>query len=245
MQTTAEPIDARPRPDEQMQLLFADGWPAFITADQEAKLHIGRVREQFGDLELVLLDGDDVIIGACWGVPIAWSGEPSTLPGGYTDAMRVALAQHDAGVQPDTLVVMAAQVRPDRRGAGVAGELLRAMYALAEARGWPRVVAPVRPTLKTRYPLIDIDTFAGWTRDDGAPLDPWIRTHHRLGARIVATAPASQTMTGTVAEWESWTDLALPSSGQYVIPDGLGVLTIDREADLGTYTEPNVWMQHR
>ena len=31
----------------------------------------------------------------------------------------------------------------------------------------------------------------------------------------------------------------------YVIPDGLSTLHIDRDADLGTYTEPNVWMQHR
>jgi hypothetical protein len=52
-------------------------------------------------------------------------------------------------------------------------------------------------------------------------------------------------MTGTVADWEGWTKMALPATGEYVIPDGLSTLHIDRAADSGTYTEPNVWMQHR
>jgi hypothetical protein len=52
-------------------------------------------------------------------------------------------------------------------------------------------------------------------------------------------------VTGTVAQWEEWTGLTLPSTGHYVIPDGLSPLYIDREADLGTYVEPNVWVQHR
>ncbi len=52
-------------------------------------------------------------------------------------------------------------------------------------------------------------------------------------------------MTGTVAEWEKWTGLALLSTGDYVIQQGLSVLRIDRESDLGTYVEPNIWLRHR
>jgi hypothetical protein len=55
-------------------------------------------------------------------------------------------------------------------------------------------------------------------RPDGAPLDPWLRTHWRLGGQIIATAPQSQTMTGTVQEWEAWTGMVLPATGEYVIP---------------------------
>lgn len=51
-------------------------------------------------------------------------------------------------------------------------------------------------------------------------------------------------MTGSVAEWERWAGLSLPSTGFYVIPDGLSPLYVDCEADLASYTEPNVWMQH-
>lgn len=238
-------MQARLRPDDQLAHLFADGWPSFITADQQVKTYIGPVRELFADLELVLLDHDDVPVAAGWAVPIAWTGEPVDLPGGYTDSLARAVEGHRRGQVPDTLVVMAAQVHPDRRGQGLAGELLTALGQLAEQRGWMRVIAPVRPTLKARYPLTPIERFAAWMRADGSPLDPWVRTHWQLGAQIIATAPTSQTMTGTIAEWESWTGMAFPDSGDYVIPDGLSTLRIDRDAGLGTYVEPNIWLQHR
>jgi len=115
----------------------------------------------------------------------------------------------------------------------------------APAASCTRVIAPVRPTLKPAHPLTQIDTFAGWTRDDGAPLDPWLRTHWRLGGQIIATAPRSQTMTGTVREWEGWTGMVFPSTGEYVIPRGLSILHIDRDEDRGRYVEPNVWVRHR
>ena len=48
-----------------------------------------------------------------------------------------------------------------------------------------------------------------------------------------------------MAEWESWTGMAFPVSGDYVFPEGLATVHIDRDADLGRYWEPNVWMEHR
>ena len=38
--------------------------------------------------------------------------------------------------------------------------------------------------------------------------------------------------------------MAFPESGVYPFPGGLSPVTIDREADLGSYWEPNVWMRH-
>jgi hypothetical protein len=52
-------------------------------------------------------------------------------------------------------------------------------------------------------------------------------------------------MTGTVADWESWTDMTFPVSDSYVIPDGVSLLQIDRVHDQGQYVEPNVWVHHR
>ena len=45
-------------------------------------------------------------------------------------------------------------------------------------------------------------------------------------------------------EWESWTELPFPASGDYVFPEGLAPLRVDLPADLATYWEPNVWMVH-
>jgi hypothetical protein len=61
MSLRVERMDDHPRSEEQMNLLFADGWPKFITADQEVKEFIGRAREYFPALEIALLDEEDLV----------------------------------------------------------------------------------------------------------------------------------------------------------------------------------------
>lgn len=61
---------------------------------------------------------------------------------------------------------------------------------------------------------------------------------------MLGTAHRSMTITGTVAEWETWTGMAFPETGRYVVPDALGLVDIDRDTDTGTYLEDNLWVQH-
>jgi hypothetical protein len=118
------------------------------------------------------------------------------------------------------------------------------MRDIAERNGLESLIAPVRPNWKERYPLAPIERYAAWRRDDGLLFDPWLRVHERLGATILKTEPHSLRITGTVAEWEEWVGLAFPESGDYVFPQGLATLQIDRDEDVGRYWEPNVWMKH-
>jgi hypothetical protein len=150
-----------------------------------------------------------------------------------------------AVVKPGTFVICGAIVRPGRTGQGLAAQLITALRDPAPQAGCQRVLAPVRPTLKPAYPLTPIDAFARWTRPDGAPRDPRLRTHPRPGGQIIATAPQAQTMTGTVQEWDARTGMLLPATGEHDIPHGLSTLHIDIDEDRGTYTEPNAWVRHR
>jgi hypothetical protein len=118
------------------------------------------------------------------------------------------------------------------------------MAEIGRDHGLDTLIAPVRPTLKQRYPLTPIERYLSWRRQDGTHVDPWLRTHERLGADIVKVAPESMRVSGTVAEWEEWTEMALPESGAYVVPGALAPIEIDRERDKGLYLEPNVWMVH-
>ena len=245
MTLNIERFDARTWPEDVLDELFAGAFPAFITADLDAKKYIGRVREWFADLNIMLVDEHGVPVATGWGVPIRWNGELADLPAGYTGTTRRAVEGREHDTTPDTFVICGGIVSRSRTGQGLAGELIKALRDLAPRAGCTRVIAPVRPTLKPAYPLTPIDTFARWTRDDGAPLDPWLRTHWRLGGKIIATAPSSQTMAGTVSEWEGWTGMVFPSTGEYVIPGGLSTLHVDRDEDRGRYVEPNVWVQHR
>lgn len=239
-----ERTDARKWADEHLKALFARKFPSYIRADRQVGQYMGRVLDLFPDLSLMLVDEQDVPIASGCGVPVYWDGQTSTLPSGYTQALIRAVEGRERGVEPNTLVICGAVVTPSLRGRGLAGETLIALRRTAQAAGLARVIVPVRPTRKALYPLTPIESFMTWRRDDGTAFDPWVRTHERVGAKILSAAPESQTMTGTVTEWERWTGLNFPDSGDYVIPGGLSVLRIDRSADEGVYQEPNIWMQH-
>jgi hypothetical protein len=71
-----------------------------------------------------------------------------------------------------------------------------------------------------------------------------MRVHERLGARVAVPLPHSLQITGTVDEWETWTAMSFPESGEYVFPEGLAPVVIDTSQDRGRYWEPNVWMVH-
>ena len=234
----------RPDLEEQAGAAFRGEWPEFIFHDPVTAEYIGRVETYFPQYDVMLL-GDGEVVAGGWGVPVHWDGTEAALPaGGYDGALASAVNGFENSVAPDTLSVMAAAVRSDRQGTGLAGQVLTALRDRATAAGLQRVVAPVRPALKSRYPLTPMANFARWTRDDGLHIDPWIRTHQRLGASVLAPAPNSMIIVGTVSEWEDWTSMAFPETGQYVVPSALELVTIDREQNRGTYSETNLWMRH-
>jgi hypothetical protein len=237
--TTADRHDL----DDQARDALRTVWPEFIFHDPISSEHIGRVGTYFPQYDVLLLNEGQVVAGG-WGVPVRWDGAISTLPDGYDGALVSAVTGHENAVPADTLCIMAAAVKADRQGSGWAGKALTALRERATDAGLQRVIAPVRPALKSRYPLTPMENFARWTRSDGLHIDPWIRTHQRLGARILAPAPRSMIITGTVPEWEDWAAMAFPETGQYVVPDALDLVAIDREQDRGTYAETNLWMRH-
>lgn len=74
--------DARKWPDEQLAELFSEGFPSFITADRLVKEYIGRVRECFAGLDLMLLDADGVPVAAGWGCRCGGTAGPTRCPRG-------------------------------------------------------------------------------------------------------------------------------------------------------------------
>lgn len=232
------------RPDLAEDLPFGAGWPEFIFHDPIAERCFEAMGDRFNDLNLVLVEGGTVIAGG-WGVPIAWDGSAGDLPAGWDEALERAVHGFGEHRRPDTLSTMAAEVTAAGRGRGLGGEVVSELRDRAERLGLVRMIAPVRPVLKTRYPLVPMERYAGWEREDGSPFDPWLRTHHRLGARILGVAERSMVITGTVGDWETWTGMTFPESGRYVVPGALDLVRIDRDTDVGEYVEPNVWMRHR
>lgn len=239
-----EIVTTADRPDlhEQFEFAFKGSWPEFIFHDAIAHQFTAAVQERFARYDVTVVLGQRVVAGG-WGITLAWDGTLQHLPGGYDDA----LARAFSGVDPsthNTFCAMAVAIHPDHRGQRLSSLVLKELRRRAQADGVSFIIAPVRPTLKSIYPLIPMADFAQWRQADGQHVDPWIRLHERLGAVILEPADKSMVITGSVDEWESWTGLRFPQSGAYVVPDALDLVVIDCDHDLGVYIEPNLWMRH-
>jgi len=166
--TTSERHDL----DEEAKAAFLPTWPQFIFHDPVDAEYLDRAETYFPRYDVLLLADGEVAAGG-WGVPIHWDPAPGGLPdGGYDGALISAVTGHEKSVPVDTLCIMAAAVKAGRRGTGLAGNVLAALRAWAAAAGLRRVIAPVRPVLKSRYPLTPMENFARWTREDGLHIDP-------------------------------------------------------------------------
>ncbi len=222
-----------------------DIWPEFNLQGETYRRRWSRLTEDLPEFQFSMCDEQTgEVVAEAHTVPCWWDGTPEGLPGGFDDTIAQAFDRLDSGQPFNTLCAIAAEVPTGGRGTGLADDIIRAMAAIAVRQGLTELIAPVRPTRKDRYPNFPIERYMTWRRDDGSLLDPWLRLHERLGARIGPAAPASYRIEGTVAEWESWLGMALPESGEYVFQGGLSPLVVDRESDRCTYLEPNVWMIH-
>lgn len=219
-------------------------WPEFMLHSPVSNRLWGHLVEWWPEFQVALVDGVDSVMAAYNSAPIAWDGTEADLPEGWEAQFERSVSEHTAGIRPTTLGALQIVVAPERQGGGLAATMLAGMRANARAHGFGAVIACVRPTWKARYPLTPIERYAGWTRADGQPFDPWIRLHARLGARRGRPSPRSMTIVGSVDEWEGWTGMAFPESGPYIVPGACEPVRIDREADTGTLHDPNVWMIH-
>ena len=225
------PVDAEIRAETSFQELRR-AWPEIVFHDAISNANWGLLYDERPEYQFALVD-DGTVLAEGNSIPV------SGMPASWREALRTGF---DAD-EPDRLCALAILVDPDHQGKGLSRLMLEHMRGLAHQRGW-ELVAPVRPSLKHRYPLTPIERYIGWRRKDGFLFDPWLRAHERLGAEIIGVAHDSLVAEGTVPELEEWCGLAFPESGSYVVEGALVLVEIDRERDRGVYREPNVWMRH-
>jgi GNAT superfamily N-acetyltransferase len=207
-------------------------WPEIVFHDELSNEYWSRIYSERPEFQFALVEDGELLAE---GNSIPVSGQPASWREAFPNAF--------GDEPPDRLCALAILVDPDHQGKGLSRLMLEHMRGLAHERGW-ELVAPVRPSLKHRYPLTPIGRYMEWRRADGLLFDPWLRSHERLGAELLGIAEDSLVVVGTVAELEEWTGLELPESGSYVVPGALVPVEVDRESDRGRYREPNVWMRH-
>ncbi len=234
--TAAERPDLWARAGEE----FRAAWPEYNHHGDVSGQYFSVLVPRFAHLQLLLFDSEsDRIIARGRTIPLRWDGTLGDLPAGI-DALGLRAIRDET--QPTALSALAAEVAPDHQGQGLSARVIQAMTDAARQENLAPLLAPVRPSWKDRYPLIDIERYATWQRDDGLPFDPWMRVHARLGGTVLRPEPRSMRITAAAVDWEAWTGRSFPEDGSYVFPGGLAPLTVSDS--IGRYWEPNVWMLH-
>ncbi len=220
------------------------GGPVCLDYDAAVQRWWPLLDETFPEHQFCLLDeasGQPVAIGNS--LPLAFSGVLSELPDEGLDwVLEQGFLDREAGRQPTLMSALYIEVAEAQRGQGVSAQALSVMRQIGRQKGFQQLIAPVRPSLKERYPLIPMEEYLRWQTAEGLPFDPWLRVHVRAGGKILGVCQRAMSVSGTAAQWAEWTGMAFPSDGSYVIPHGL--VPVDVRGELGEYVEPGVWVLH-
>ncbi len=223
-------------------------WPTFMTQDPTSGFYYGYTEEHFPEHCLLAVDtATGRPVARAHSVPLVHADPIADgLPeGGWDWAIRRSVHDRFRGGTPTIASALEILIRPDVRGGGLSARMLSAMRDNVARLGFRDLIAPVRPTGKHIRIDTPIDEYAHARRDDGLPVDPWLRVHVRAGARIVNVAHHSMVIPGTLAQWREWTGLPFDRSGPVAVPDALVPVHCDVEQDTAVYVEPNVWVHHR
>ncbi len=219
---------------------FRKVWPEYNSHGKHSTELFLELLPRFSSYQFLIFDHSiERAVARGRAIPFCWDGSLDDLPRGM-DALRLRIPddRHPA----TALAALAAEVSSDLRGNDLSRLILQVMAECARAANLQALVVPVRPNWKDRYPLIPMEQYANWKREDGLPFDPWMRVHSRLGASILRAEEHSLNIEAPVSSWESWTGMVFPADGAYTFPAGLAPLVV--ENGVGSYWEPNVWMQH-
>ena len=188
-------VTAAERPDLSAAMLsLGDSpWPEYLNHDAVTNALWPLLHELAPDYQFALLAAESnelVAIGNC--IPIRWDGHIGTLPERGIDAvLEDGIDLLRAGVAPTAASALMVVVQKDWLGKGISARALRAMAEVVGRHQLGDLVAPVRPTDKQKYPLIEMTDYITWQRPDGMAFDPWIRVHERIGGRIARAASAA------------------------------------------------------
>ncbi len=221
-------------------------WPEFMLHDPVADLFSDCYRD-LPEFQFALVDSDSnetVAIGNS--IPLSYHGEIHELPEeGWDWALTKGIDDYKRGNKPTLLCALQIVVFGNNRGKGISSKAVTAMKKIGQMSGLHDLIAPVRPSQKSDYPLIAIDRYIKWQNDNKEPFDSWLRVHTKLGGKIIRPCVKAMRIDGTIEQWTEWTALSFKESGKYIVQGALVPIDVDLTANRAVYIEPNVWMHHR
>lgn len=227
---------------EKISELRKQVWPDFIRVSDDI---IFKIYELYPDFQISLLDCNNELIGIANSIPLIWTKSLFELSNdGVSWVINTGVNEQYDMELADVLCAISITIAENHRNKGISKILLQHLKNISFNKNFSFLIVPVRPSLKSLYPLIPIDKYIKWKNKDGLTFDPWIRIHIALGAGILNVCHRSACIKASIEQWEQWTGMNFPGDGAYVIKGALAPVNIEYANNLGTYVEPNVWVYY-
>ncbi|MDQ0416654.1 amino acid adenylation domain-containing protein [Croceifilum oryzae] len=233
-----------PSLQDRMNELHLPAWPEYFAGEEVLREYWPQLFTRFAEYQLALVDGLGKVIAVGNAIPIDWDGTQEHLPQGWDEGLIKGFTDAKRDTQSNTLLVLAGVVDKEYQGKGLATLLVKAFKMLAHGQGLQRLIVPVRPTGKSAYPDLDFSSYCELRREDGYPVDNWLRSHERVGGKILQITHKSQYVKASVADWQVWAGSTFEESGSYEVEKALAPVYIDLEQGIGEYWDPSVWVEH-
>ena len=217
-------------------------WPEFMMHDPVANKYWSSLFEFFPEFQISLVINDE-IIGIANSIPFHWNKAINELPDeGWDWVLKKGVEDYKRGIKPNALNGLQIAVKKNFQGKGFSTLIVNELIRISRINNFSFLAIPVRPSLKSKYPLTSIDEYITWQREDGLPFDPWLRVHVKNGGKIIKPCHKAMYIPGTIKEWEEWTGLTFSQTGKYIVEGALDTILINKDMNMGEYIEPNVWV---
>jgi GNAT superfamily N-acetyltransferase len=147
-------------------------WPEFMYHDSVLDRLFGRVISEYSEFQFYVWDDErEEVVGAGNAIPTAWDGNGASLPDAGVDAV-VEAGFAEGAPSPNVLCALQIVISADCRGQGLSRRMIERMGEIGREHGLDTLIAPVRPSLKHRYPLTPMERYVTWRRPDGPTSTP-------------------------------------------------------------------------
>jgi GNAT superfamily N-acetyltransferase len=223
--------------------------------------------------QLFVCDFDDEPVGLLSTTRIEWDGRVASLPTWDHLAADITCFATRYAPEGNALVLLSASVRRDLRGGGIGTLLIDRTKDIAILHEIDTIVSPFRPSgfgrHKIHHPHCSFERYCALRRDDGAPVDRWLRTLDRARFAMLRIEPKAMVVETTADHFHALRSAYHPGSwhrvengrafdlriGEHCPGEQLphihaawecsetGTWYVDDDSDAAAYIESNVWGQ--
>lgn len=230
--------------------LCVKNWAPWLTVPLDSVE--GRLRV-FGKGQLLAKDYQGKPIGYTFLNRIDWTGNKDDLRSWKEIAGTPTTFENTYAPEGNTLVLMSMTVHSDFRGMEVAKKLIEGAKTLSKELSVDQLIGSFRPNQYGKFKLqnpgfSDFDAYCRSKRDDGLPVDEWLRNLTRNGMEIMKEDTEAIRGTFSLNGFYNFRQSHHPEIWVETSPNvwecgEVGQWTVDGKTKTAKYSESAVWGQ--